>query len=96
MWNSILKLILGQLGPLLQMVLTTLTDRKTMDTALVYAQAAVARLEGDTSKDNATKRQTAFDAVVADMRAVGKVVAPVVVNLAVEAAVAGLRASGAK
>ena len=92
MWNVILKLVLGQLGPLLQVVFSTLTDRKTMDTALVYAQVAVARLEGDTSKDNATKRQAAFDTVVSDLKAAGKTVVPVIANLAVEAALAGLRA----
>ncbi len=93
MLNTILRMILGELGPLLELVLTTLTDRGTMDHVVDLARAEVRKLEGDTTLDGDAKRKAASAAIVDDLKTAGKTVAPVLINLAIEVAVSALKAA---
>lgn len=96
MWGRILSMVLGKVGPLLQVILTQLTDRKTFDHVLEYAKRAVVKLEGREDMPGAIKRDAARESILADLTAIGWDVAPVLVNLAIEIALASLRAQKAE
>lgn len=96
MWNTILRALLGQAGPLLAMIVGGLTNRKLFDQVLTLAQLEVAKLEGDQTKDGDAKRAAAFEAIVSSLKAIGAIVAPILINLAIEIAVSALRAQAAK
>lgn len=96
MWKALLSMLLGKMGPLLQMILTTLTDKGTMDRVLELAKSEVAKLAGHDELDGPAKRKAAEAAILQDLKAIGLDVAGVVVNLAIEVAVAALKAQTAK
>src|ERR1043166_30793 len=61
MWKAVLRMLLGDVGPMLQLVLQTITDRHTLDHVIDLAQSAVAKLEGRDDLDGPAKRQAAFN-----------------------------------
>ena len=91
MWGTILRMLLGDLGPLLRVIITAIGDQHLFDHILELASAEGAKLEGQPG-DGGAKRQAAFDAIVAALKAAGKVVIPLLINLAIEIALAALRA----
>ena len=94
--DTLLRLLLGQIGPLLRLIFKTLTDAGSFDHLLDLARQAVLNAEGTIGKDGSEKRQAAYAAIVAELAAAGKVIIPILVNLAIELCVAALKAEMAK
>lgn len=92
MWTLLLRSLLGEVGPLVQLIIGSLQNRHVMDQVLVFAQAEVARLEGDTSLDSEAKRKAAEAAVLASLKLAGLDVARGVVNLCIEVAYNAMKA----
>ena len=93
------SLAMGELGPLLATVVNDLANRKTLDKVVTLARLWVARIERDpnmTGAVGAAKRQAAVQGILADLEAEGATIAPVLINLAVEAAVGALKAKAGK
>lgn len=94
MWARILSLLLGRAGVLLQLVLTRLVERNTFNEVLELAERTVAQYVGRSDLTGDAKRAAVAAEVKADLRAIGKEVLDSLVNLAIELALAGLRAKG--
>ncbi len=93
MWTMVVKMLFGAAGPLLRAIWAALQDQHVFELALAAAQAEVRRLEGDTSMDGDAKRKAAEKAVLAALVQAGRELEPQLVDLAIQIALAALRAA---
>jgi hypothetical protein len=92
MWNTLARMLFGQLGPLLRAIWGALRDQQVFELALTLAEGEVARLEADPKMPGDTKRKVAFDAIWAALKQAGKALEPYLIDLAIALALAALRA----
>jgi hypothetical protein len=86
----------GLAGSLFARTMANLRDAGTFDRALELATVWVARLAGDTSVDNATKRNVAMDEIAKSLAREGRTLRDSLVALAIELAVNAAKASAGK
>ena len=89
----LIKTLLGAAGQLLDTILKQLISANVFGQVLTLVQVEVQKLEGNTSLDNEAKRKAATAAVKTSLKAVGVQAGDSALNLALELAVAGIRAS---
>jgi hypothetical protein len=92
MMDWLAKWLFGDLGPVLKSIWDALRDPKAFLLALRKAQEVVAQLDTD-PRAGEIKRALAIEQIVAALKQAGKTLAPYLINLAVELAVAALRAA---